>query len=76
MGNPKKQRKATKIFLKKKNKKGEKRLGTDIKFSLKKKKRKRVNIVRIEIKNFLKKKAKESYMKNYYLALKKKLLGF
>ena len=46
----------TKILLKKKNKKGKKRIETDLKIPLKKEKRKSVSIIVIEIKVFLKRK--------------------
>ena len=47
------------IFLKKKNKKDEKRLETDIKIFLKKKKKKSVSIIMSELRIFLKKKNKK-----------------
>ena len=51
--------KGTKIFLKKKSKKSEKRSGTNIKIFLKMKKKKSISITGIEIKKFLKKESKK-----------------
>ena len=59
--------------LKKKKKKGIKRIGTDIKIFLKKKKRKSVSIIGHRNKNLSEeeKQKKNGYLGNYYLAHKK-----
>lgn len=68
----KKHRKSTKIFLKKRNKKGKKRLEADTEISLQKKKRKIVKIIATEKKNFSEEETQEKveHMKSYYVAHK------